>query len=43
MVVYHDPYNSWFWWWLLDQSLETRALWAYNHRLDMDQARYHDP
>jgi hypothetical protein len=42
VVVYHDPYSSFFWWWLLDQSLETRALWAYNHRQVMDEARYRD-
>jgi hypothetical protein len=42
VVVYHDPYNSWFWWWLLDQNLQTRAYWAYNHRGVMDEARYRD-
>jgi hypothetical protein len=42
VVVYHDPYNSWFWWWLLAQSLDTRAHWAYHHRYDMDEARYRD-
>jgi hypothetical protein len=40
VVLYHDPYSSWFWWWLLDQSLDTRAQWAYNHRYAMDAARY---
>jgi|GEM_PF-2061280 len=40
MVVYHDPYGSLFWWWLLDRSLEDRAWWAYHHRYDMDSARY---
>lgn len=40
VVVYNDPYPSFFWWWLLDRSLEERAMWAYNHRYDMDQARY---
>src|SRR5579884_260441 len=25
IVVYHDPYNSYFWWWLLDQNARTRA------------------
>jgi hypothetical protein len=39
-VVYHDPYSSLFWWWLLDRSLEDRAWWAYHHRFDMDSARY---
>ena len=40
IVYYNDPYNSFFWWWLLDQSLESQALWAYHHRYAMDQARY---
>lgn len=40
VVVYHDPYNSFFWWWLLDRSLDDRAYWAYHHRYDMDPARY---
>lgn len=39
-VYYHDPYNSFFWYWMLDRSLEERAMWAYCHRSDMDQARY---
>jgi len=39
-VTYSDPYNSFFWWWLLDRSLNDRAYWAYNHRYDMDPARY---
>jgi hypothetical protein len=39
-VTYSDPYNSFFWWWLLDRSLDDRAYWAYNHRYDMDPARY---
>jgi hypothetical protein len=40
-VTYHDPYNSLFWWWLMDRSLDDRAWWAYHHRYDMDPARYH--
>jgi len=40
LVVYNDPYSSFFWWWLLDRSLDQRAYWAYNHRYDMDDARY---
>src|SRR6185436_1237822 len=40
MVTYRDPYNSLFWWWLLDRSLDDRAYWAYHHRYDMDPARY---
>jgi hypothetical protein len=39
-VTYHDPYNSLFWWWLLDRSIDDRAWWAYHHRYDMDPARY---
>jgi hypothetical protein len=39
-VVYRDPYNSLFWWWLLDRSLDDRAYWTYHHRHDMDPARY---
>jgi hypothetical protein len=39
-VTYHDPYNSLFWWWLLDRSFDDRAWWAYHHRYDMDPARY---
>jgi hypothetical protein len=39
-VVYRDSYNSLFWWWLLDRSLDDRAYWAYHHRYDMDPARY---
>lgn len=42
VVVYHDPYSSWFWWWLLSRDLDTRARWAYHHRDDMDPARYRE-
>jgi hypothetical protein len=41
VVIYQDPYDSFFWWWLLDRSLNDRAWWAYHHRYDMDPARYH--
>lgn len=45
IVVYNDPYPSFFWWWMLDRSLDQRAMWAYHHRpmsdgTGMDQARY---
>jgi hypothetical protein len=40
VVTYRDPYDSFFWWWLLDRSLDDRAYWAYHHRYDMDPARY---
>ena len=39
-VSYRDSYDSFFWWWLLDRTLEDRATWAYHHRYDMDPARY---
>ena len=42
VVVYNDPYPSMFWWWMLDRSLEERALWAYHHQSSMDQARYRE-
>jgi hypothetical protein len=42
IVVYSDPYSSLFWYWLLQQSLQTRALWAYHHQPKMDPARYRD-
>jgi hypothetical protein len=41
-VVYNDPYNSFFWYWLLSQSLNSQASWAYHHRYVMDRARYND-
>lgn len=41
-VAYHDPYPSFFWYWLLSQDINTRAQWAYNHRNDMDESRYKD-
>lgn len=41
-VVYHDPYSNFFWLWLLDRSLDTRANWAYNHRQSIDDTRYRD-
>jgi hypothetical protein len=42
LVVYHDPYSSFFWWWLLDQNLNTQAMWMYNYRGAMDPLRYQD-
>lgn len=42
VVHYRDPYSDWFWWWMLSQSLDTRASWAYHHRQSMDEARYRD-
>jgi hypothetical protein len=40
VIVYNDPYNYYFWYWLLNQSLESQAYWTYHHRYVMDQARY---
>lgn len=42
VVGYRDRYDSFFWWWLLDQSLDRRATWTYHHRYSMDQTRYQD-
>jgi hypothetical protein len=42
VVVYHDAYSSPFWYWLLDQDVQTRALWYYNHQQVIDQARYQE-
>jgi hypothetical protein len=39
-VIYSDPYSAIFWYWLLQQELQTRALWAYHHQNKMDPARY---
>jgi len=41
-VVYHDSFNPWFWLWLMDRGQHDRDLWIYNHRDEMDDARYHD-
>jgi hypothetical protein len=42
VITYHDAYNPFFDYWLLRQSLDTQALWLYNHRDTMDQQRYQD-
>jgi hypothetical protein len=42
VVIYQDPFHNFFWWWLLSQSLDTRASWAYHHRRDIDDARYRE-
>jgi hypothetical protein len=42
VVVYHDPYSTFFWYWLLDRSIEQQAYWAYHHRYSMDAVRYND-
>jgi hypothetical protein len=41
-IVYNDPYNAFFWYWLLSQTLDSQASWTYHHRYVMDQARYND-
>ena len=40
VIVYNDPYNNFFWYWLLSQSLDSQAYWTYHHRYSMDQRRY---
>jgi hypothetical protein len=40
VVVYNDNFSSAFHWWLMAQSIQTQAEWAYHHRNSMDQARY---
>jgi hypothetical protein len=42
VITYHDAYNPFFDFWLLQQSLDTQTLWLYNHRDTMDQQRYQD-
>lgn len=41
-TTYNDPINIWFWMWLMDQSLDSKANWAYNHRSEIDDARYNE-
>ena len=40
VVYYNDPISNAFWWWLLDQSVEERALWAYHNQQRVDAERY---
>lgn len=42
IVMYSDPYDHYFYWWLLDRSLDQRALWVYNHYDSIDRARIND-
>lgn len=43
LVVYHDPFPPFFMGWLLGQSLDTRAMWCYHHRSEIeDSGRYRD-
>lgn len=40
--TYNDPFSGLFWYWLLDQSADTRARWYYSHRDLADQRRYNE-
>lgn len=37
---YNDGFNVFFWLWLLDRPRNDRDMWVYNHRDEMDRARY---
>ena len=39
---YRDTYNPYFMLWLMDRSINDRAMWAYHHREDMDSERYQE-
>lgn len=39
---YRDGYSNLFWSWMLLQSLDNRAEWAYHHRDSMDPERYRE-
>lgn len=42
-VYYHDPFGPFFYLWLFDRaSADQRAAWAYNHRDQIDDARWQD-
>jgi hypothetical protein len=41
--VFRDPFGPFFYLWLLERATaDDRARWAYNHRAEMDQARWAD-
>jgi len=43
VVYYSDPFGPFFYLWLFERcSAEERARWAYNHRDQLDDARYRD-
>jgi len=43
MIYYSDPFGPFFYLWLFDRcTAEERARWAYNHRSEMDDARWRD-
>lgn len=40
---YSDPFgNMFFWLWLMDRPRQDRDTWVYNHRDEMDPARYEE-
>ncbi len=40
---YHDSFgNVWFWLWLMDRPMHQRDTWVYNHRDQIDPARYEE-
>jgi hypothetical protein len=41
-VVYQDRFDALFWYWLLDQSLSTRAQWVVHHQASADPERIKD-
>lgn len=42
MGMYHDPFNMFFWLWLMEQNDDVRAQTVYNHRDEMDPKRYEE-
>jgi len=40
---YSDPFNNpWFWMWYWNQTNIERDMWVYNHRSELDSARYEE-
>ena len=39
---YNDGLSNVFWYWMLAQSLDDRATWAYHHRDQIDDSRYRE-
>lgn len=37
---FNDPFNPWFFMWLMERSSNDRALWVYHHKDQMDPERY---
>lgn len=42
VVHYNDPYNTFFWLWMLDRGIDEQARWTYHHQKEMDEQRYKD-